>query len=230
MAAAGLSLALAASFASKNPIIWGLNMLFAIFASGGVFEKASLCPCFTEERTNFALKMPALNFKKAAGKGAAFLLLPLLLFPLAFASLLSPAWYISLPFPLVSAIFLMVLLKGSRKGWREKVEWQKKISSWFAEPGYNFSVENAAKVGNVTILQLNPESMEKAARLSPSFLKEHLPKTWQEALILPLRRGEKSIDPHSLRLVLFSKTEALQNVQNEGEASLLAQIAYGLSA
>ena len=230
-AALGMSIASAASFASKSPLVWGLNVLFALLASGGAFEKASLAPCFSGEKANFALKMPALNFKKASEKGkAAPIGLPLLLFPLSFASILTPFWYIVLPAPLLSAAFLMVLLRGSRKGWREKVKWQKQISSWFAESGWNFAVEDAAQVDEITILRLRPESMEKAFRLSSPLLKERLPKTWQEALILPLRRGERSIDPHSFRLVLSSKTKALKEAKSEGKASLLAGIAYGLSA
>lgn len=230
-----LSFSFALSFFSKSPAVWLLNAFFALPSSGWAFERMALPSLPTEEKPNFFLKMPALNFKKAAiknkGRTARVVLASsLLLFSLSFISLFSGLWFLTLPAPLASALLFEAFLGGPRKKCREKREWQKKISTWFEESGCNFLVEEEKQVKGVTILRLRPESMEKAYKLSPLFLKGRLPKTWREVLLLPLRQGKESIDPHSVRLILFSKVKSLEEAGSEEEASLFSAMAYGLVA
>lgn len=230
-----LSFSFALSFFSKSPLVWALNALFTLPASGWAFERMSLPACPPEERPNFALKMPALSFKRASReerKKTSLVLLAsgILLFILSFSSLISGLWFLTLPAPLAAAMIFEAFLGGARKKCREKREWQKKISSWFEGSGYSFLVEDEKKESGITILRLKPDSMEKTSKLSPLLLKERLPKTWKEALILPARHAQSSIDPHSVRLVLFSEVKGLKEAKNENQASLLASIAYGMAA
>ena len=231
-----LSFSFALSFFSKSPIVWSLNALFALPASGWAFERMSLPPCLPGEKPNFALKLPALSFKRALREEEKKTLRvlfgsSLLLFLLSFASLFSGLWFLCLPLPLSFALLFELSLVEPRKRCREKREWQKKISSWFEDSGYSFLVEDEKRIEDFTILRLKPDSMEKASKLPSLLLKEKVPKRWKEALILPVRRGQSSyIDPHSLRLVLFSKSKSLKDAKNENEASLLSSIAYGLAA
>ncbi|MBQ1348136.1 MAG: hypothetical protein IIY58_02085 [Aeriscardovia sp.] len=230
-----LSFSFALSFFSKSPIVWALNALFALPASGWAFERMALPSCPPEEKPNYDLKMPALSFKKTMKEerkktSRVLLTSSILLFILSFSSLISGLWFLILPAPLASALIFEAFLGGARKRCREKREWQKKISSWFEDSGYSFLVEDEKKENGITILRLKPESMEKTSKLSPLLLKERLPKTWKEALILPTRHLQSSIDPHSVRLVLFSEAKSLEEAQDENQASLLASIAYGLAA